>query len=63
MMTILFPGNEAMDHHGVLGGRFGPGPDEGRQVRGEPHPDHSQGGPQGSGLPAQRNEASQRYQR
>ena len=52
-----------MDHHGVPGRRVSSGPDEGRQVRGEPHPDHPQGGPQGPRLPAFRDEASQRHQR
>ena len=51
-------GHQTLDHHGVLGRRVGLGPDEGREVRGEPHPDHSERSSERPRLPPLRDETS-----
>ena len=47
---LLPQGDQAVDHHGVLGRRIGLGSDEGRQLRGEPYRHHSERSTQGAGL-------------
>ena len=49
---VFSVGDEAVDHYGVPGRRFGAGPDEGRQFRRDANRHHPPRSAQGLGIPA-----------